>query len=322
LIARPFTVKTRTFLWLLLFLVPVALAILLSISQRREQGLLRMRIDQLNALLAARRSERGAIVRQLRDLEAQRSSLEAEIKRLPANLPPWERGVLEAASRAEKMADQGAGKGPGSGPPPIVISRPNEPFFRQLLGDPSYAAAVVTLEKQDMKARWGLLLADLKLDPAMEDKLVDLLTQRQMAYFDAAGISASSGPVGNLMAPTTHLINQEIAETFGPQVAAQIQEANLTQRLSQGVDDLAIRLNSTPAPLQPAQADQLNALLAQSFDGKRPDPGWVVPASVIDQAQAFLAPAQIGMLRQLQEEQQAAQTVSQTRAARGPDGRR
>ena len=201
-----------------------------------------------------------------------------------------------------------------------MVSRPNEPFFHQLLGDPSYSAAVVTLEKQEMKARWGLLLAALNLDPAMEDKLVDLLTQRQMAYFDASGLSGSSGPVGNLMAPTSRVINQEIAYNVWA-VAAQIQEANLTQRLSQGVDDLTVRLNSTSAPLQPAQADQLNALLAQSFGGKRPDPGWVVPESVIGQAQSFLAPAQIrrpaaapgGNSRR-------PRRCLQARAARGPGG--
>ena len=56
----------------------------------------------MNALLAARRSERETVVRQLRALEAERASIETDIKSLPSNLPPWERGMLDAASLAEK----------------------------------------------------------------------------------------------------------------------------------------------------------------------------------------------------------------------------
>ena len=124
--------------------------------------------------------------------------------------------VVAARLAAEKAAAGPAGTGSASAPPSSVEARSVEPFFRQLLNDPAYSTAVLTFVKQQTEARWGLLLASLNLDPSAEDQLVNLLTQRQMVYFDAAGMVGNTGQTGAVMAPTTKAISQEIAATFGP----------------------------------------------------------------------------------------------------------
>jgi len=308
--------NSRTLFWSFLFLLPPAVAAVLSISLQREQAALRKGIAQMSGIMAQRHSNRDAAAEKVSQLDSQRDALKADLKRLTPGLSSWQRGMLAAQVLAAQLAAaHPAGKGSASAPPPIVEARAVEPFFRQLLGDPAYSAAVFTFVKQQTEARWGLLLATLNLDPSAEDKLVNLLTQRQMVYFDAAGIVGNSGPTtGAAMDPTAKAISQEIAATFGPQVAAQVQAANVTQRLTQGIDDVTTRLSYTSTPLQPAQSDELTGLLVQSFAGTRPQARWVFPDTVIEQAKSFLAPTQVNALQQLQEEQKA---FVQNQAAQG-----
>jgi hypothetical protein len=97
-------------------------------------------------------------------------------------------------------------------------------------------------------------------------------------------------------------------------VERQFTAANNSKQFYAGMDDMATRLSPTAAPLTAGQEDQLVGLITQTF-GLNDRSRWTVSDEMIAQAQAFLAPPQLEVLRQIQEERQAAARDAPPRGA-------
>jgi hypothetical protein len=311
--------NSRTLFWSIAFLLPVALAIALLIPLRREHAALLASVGQWKALVLKHETSLANVAQQRTHLADQKKAMAAIVKRLGTGLSPWQRWNLDVLNEAMRLSAE-AGSKPQAGHgslPPIVQFSDARPYFRELLGDPAYAKAVSALMKQQAEVAFGRMLASLNLSAADQDKLEDLLVQREMAPADAAGLLGTTLGTGPVARPTLRAISQEIQATFGPQVAQQYRVANKTETISAGMDDLADRLSYTSTPLAAAQADQLYGMLSQA----NPSPyggmtHWQVPDEVISQAQGILAAPQLEALVQIQEEQQAGLENRKVREAR------
>ena len=75
--------NSRTLFWSFLFLLPIAVAAVLSVSLQREQAALRTGITQMSGLSVQRHANRDAVALRLSELDAERGIVvEADLKLL------------------------------------------------------------------------------------------------------------------------------------------------------------------------------------------------------------------------------------------------
>jgi len=295
--------KPRAIFWGIAFVVPVALAITLSIRLQRERAVLLSGIAQWGAVLHQHQGSLAETPEPTKSLAGQKAVTEGGLDRSTPGLSPWQRRMLAVQRLAAQLAAENRPR--AKSPPPIVEFSPTRPYFRELLGDVSYAKEVTALMKQRAETEMGGLFASLHLAPEAQDKLEDLIAQRDMAEADAASLVGGTGmSPGVAMREARTQIAQEILATFGPDVSDQFLAANNNIRFNLAMDDMATRLSYTSSPMTIQQQGQLVGMLDEALDGGKGNQSrWILPDGVIDQAQGFLAAPQVDVLRQIQAEQ-------------------
>lgn len=214
--------------------------------------------------------------------------------------------------------------------------------WNEMLGNPEFARAFALQQRGRLDARYGDLFKRLNLPPAQLERLKDLLTDRQTVWADVMAAAREAGLNGRenrdelrqLAQQAQAEIDAHITATIGPDGFAQLQQFERTQPQRAAVNQLEQRLSYTGTPLQPAQADQLIAILSETAAAggtpgatavqappHRPGTNGLITDAALLRAQGVLAPAQIEALRDLQAEQQAQRAMGDLlrRAGRGDD---
>jgi hypothetical protein len=314
--------KLKATFWTLGYALPIATIAGLLISLRIEHASLEARVTRMQTAPARIELQSPASTEQTRDIEANKAVNNARMKKDSTALTPAQKRWLDLVQTwAQIKAKSGtANQGTQSAEPPYpptIFYSISRPYFPQLLGNPDYDKAASILMKQIVEEKYGRLFATLQLSPGDQDKLADLVAQRDMLREDAVGLMgrdvdpALRAAVNN---PTAREISSEIRTTFGAKVAQQVQTyAGLVQFYTV-TDAMEARLSFTPTPLQPAQADQLVGMLSGAL-GRISTKYFEVPDSVVEQSASVLSAPQIAVLRQLQEELTTRLQVREARQA-------
>ena len=188
-----------------------------------------------------------------------------------------------------------------------VNSHPGRNYYRKLLYDPEYAQAVGVLQRQRSERRFGRLFAALNLPPEKQAKLEDILVERFMIKEDVAGLASDVDLDQRRALKTTAMrdLKGRIVDELGAEVAKKVKEYSFTYELREAVDRLETRLGYTATPLQPAQYDQVFALLIRVVGPKVTTQYWDMPDLVLTQATTVLSAPQLNLLKQIQEEQRS-----------------
>ncbi len=210
---------------------------------------------------------------------------------------------------------------------------------------PEFQKMLALQERGKVDEKYAALFKKLKLSPDELARLQTLLADRQGAFADAMMAAGAQGLTGkearqvaNEVAKASQKdITASIKDLLGPQRFNQFQSYERTQPQREMVDQLAQRLSYTSTPLTPRQQDQLVTVLATAAAPPKTNPAGApkakpaapIPAlpgalsgmgigsgaqapivdAAVGKAQAFLSPRQIAALQQLQQEQNAQQTL-------------
>jgi hypothetical protein len=306
----------RAFFWTVAFVLPVTAAIVVSISLQRERTAMEAMIAQLTASSLQIDSSQQENTTQRQASEQERNSIEADIKKIGSTLSPWQKRLMAVTQAASQVSAEARPRGTA------LLDQPSatQLYFPQLLNDPVYHNAVAALEKQEVEEKFGRLFDALALSPADQGKLESLLTQQQMARVDAREL-ANSGPkpasptatgaqamqaeLSTASSDAVKPVNKEIQTAFGGDIWHKISAYEGILQFYNTTDEMETRLQYSPTPLAPGQADQVVGLLVQALGPKVYSSYWIVPQSVIAQAPSVLSPPQVDVLITIQQEQKA-----------------
>lgn len=212
-----------------------------------------------------------------------------------------ERAWLGLGAKASVPARGAASGGPGLS----VQSKAGKIYFPELLADPEYSRAASVIERLQIETDYSRLFATLKLTAAEREKLVQLLTEREMAKQDIFGLEASAAPAEVMQhrVQAAREWKSRLKEEFGSECVQAVDAYDGTILLRFAVAALETRLRHTETPLTPAQAERLHAALVAALGAKVGSRYWSIPDGVIAQMQMELAPPQMATLKQIQEEQ-------------------
>jgi hypothetical protein len=211
---------------------------------------------------------------------------------------------------------------------------------------PEFQKLLALQQGGQVDTRYAALFKKLHLSPEETLRLESLLTEKQNAVADVMlavhdqGLTGkdASAVTNQLLRAENQQINASIKDLLGPQRFGQYQTYEQTQPQRQTVDQLAQRLSYTNTPLTPAQSDRLVQVLASNATIKTVDPttgqtvtvrpstnplpgsltGLGIPSNnyapitntAVAKAESFLAPQQTAALAQMQQAQQAQQTIN------------
>lgn len=268
-------------------------------SLRKEGVSLRAQIAQSQMSLAAKTLALQDAAERLRRLDAQRTAASGRLNALERSLSPEKRRLMAffEAYMSQHPPDRR----------PLILNTAGRPYFPELLNNPEYADAVRVVTQQIVETKYGRLLARLNLGTIAQDRLEDLLTQREMARIDADGLLGPDAGQTERMATksnTVRDINEDIQTELGSQVSNALRAFSGKALYYEAMDDLETRLSYTTTPLQPEQAEHLVGLLSQAL-GRVGSIYWNVPDNVVAQSENVLSPPQVAALKQIQEEQRA-----------------
>lgn len=212
---------------------------------------------------------------------------------------------------------------------------------------PEFQQLIALQQRAKIDAKYAGLFKKLNLSPAQQQQLESLLADRQSAFADAmiaAHDQGLSGKDARQMAATVARatdkeIDGSIKSLLGQDGYKEYHNYERTMPQRETVTQLAQRLSYTSSPLTAHQQDQLVQTLATTVNPKPirnangtvtkparqpttvpPVPGLsgfgiassstaVITPAAINRAQNFLSPQQLTALQQMQQEQQAQQTL-------------
>lgn len=222
-------------------------------------------------------------------------------------------------------------------PPPIGTDTPS-PNAEKLAqtNTPEMQRLMDLRTRSALDRQYAALFKYLALPPDKLQKLVQLLQDRQNIFHDVVTVMRSQGiaPIPENSDKIQALVNNAAAEidsqihsALGDDAYARYQDFELTQMQRQTADRVQQRLSYTAEPLTDSQYAQLVNVIAQVTPtkadaatrpsrGKAVDTALVTPV-VIDLARAFLSPAQLAALQQIQAEQEASAQLARQTAGNG-----
>jgi hypothetical protein len=308
---------------------------------------------------ALNRTERSDLQRRIWELE--RQNRELRDASAAANRSGRAADPATAGSAPERASGRPARPDPGRD-----LAQFNA--LREAVARPDVQALVQTQVRGAVESRYGPLLRSLNLTPDRQEQLRRLLVERTLSAQDVLtaafdqGLDARDNPasVRKLLADAQEEVNRSIRSTVGEPAFNQLVAYEQTLPQRGVVTELQARLAGSESSLTPAQADQLVALLAAN-----PPPRTTVPATrltaesgtlaaswlaagplaalasgdasrapaispaAVAQAPAFLTPAQVTALQDLQRQQETQQQLRQVlqealppRPGAPPGGRR
>lgn len=290
------------------------------------------------------REERSELQRRVWDLERQNR----ELREAAAGASSSDPAKVRAPQSLGAGSDRPGARGPRPDP-----ARDLAQFaaLREAVARPEVQALVQTQVQGAVEARYGPLFRSLNLSPERQAQLRRLLVERTLSAQDVLtaaldqGLDPRENPAGlrKLLADAQEEVNRSIRTNVGEPAYNQLvgYEQTLPQRAV--VNELQGRLASSEAPLTPAQADQLVAVLAANPPPRTSAPAgrtaaeagslaatWLaagplggvlggdaagrtpaITPAAIAQAPAFLGPTQVAALQDLQRQQEAQRQLRQ-----------
>ena len=244
--------------------------------------------------------------------------------------------IADNAERAQRRSSSSRGQPPGDGAPPADGRQgPGGGQSRQsntraaVLESEEGQRLMKSQQRGTIEMRYAGLFKALNLPPAQLAKFKDLLLEKQnvsrevMAVAREQGLDprANSAEMQQLIQQFSNDVDETIKAAIGQDKFDQYQTYDQTQRQRAFASQLEQRLSYTGSPLTQAQTDQIISLLAGgetapsgrgssralSFGwgtgyGPGGGGGMSISNKAIREAQAFLNPEQIDVLRQMQAE--------------------
>lgn len=204
---------------------------------------------------------------------------------------------------------------------PPAPSGPHGEIFSELMGDPAYVGALSRQLRWVAECLYARALNRLSLAPEVRSQVIkklgdQLMIENEVEYVAEEGGIAADDHDRRIQALRSKLegeISLEIKALLGPAAYDQFMQAPRVIGSQETVEAFATRLSYSEEPLQPVQADQLNALLHSRRGwqpGKRSTSKGidVITDAQLATAATFLSPGQVAQLREFREEQQASIT--------------
>ena len=168
--------------------------------------------------------------------------------------------------------------------------------------------------RDGLSTTWGLLFKSLNLSPDQENKLQDLLAEREAnnitveAAAQAKGLDESAPEIQALDDQLDAANKAAIRQLLGKAGYDAVRDYRHAEEVIPVVDQLAASVYNMAEPLTGDEAMALTRVLADS--SQKNDSGRVIGGTVnwdqaMVRAQAILSPAQIGALANLKEQAQA-----------------
>ena len=195
------------------------------------------------------------------------------------------------------------------------------------------------LKKGMLDTSYAALFRRLKLNPQTLDALKELLVERQTTDFDIMRVIRERGLSpdddvsyamwAKLQAVATHDVDERIRALLGEEGFRRFSPYANSEGQHQTYEDLAAHLRYTDSPLTDDQVDRLVALTAAGRAVQFPDRdavppetfGWMIPDSVVTEAESFLSPRQMDSLRKLKEWRDGRVQITAMNRAAAVEGR-
>ena len=248
-------------------------------------------------------------------LEHKLQAAKADLARIAA-----ERGAPTAATARPPAADL----------PPHRGRRMDMPDFSS---DPEIAPLLLRQRQRQISNRYALLFSRLGLAAEQREKLEALLAEKQLSHFDAMGLARRQGlgrdEAMELARQSDAEADASILALLGDAGFAKLQEYDRSYAQRTTVNTIATQLGIAGAALSSDQQERLVSVLAAHSVADEPaggpgGPGWRLPfapgadqaeiraffeskgasdAEALQQASAFLNPAQLEAVRQAQQDE-------------------
>lgn len=193
----------------------------------------------------------------------------------------------------------------------------------RLMADPEIASLMLSQQKGALDQRYAALFRQLGLDPQQTEALRNLLAERQLARMEAGVMARAEGldrdnrgGMRELFTEANNDTEQKLQALLGPDRFNTLKTYEQTLNERARVDQFALRLSYSPAPLQSYQSDALVQALASVKYPRLPGRSATeaetavflgairaYDAKILARSQAVLSPAQLEALRQFQQEQ-------------------
>jgi hypothetical protein len=259
------------------------------------------------------RQERTQLIQQQAKLAAARFASDEQVRAIALDERQQEndlsgmelgrRRLIERAWRRFEAQPDALPTAPGL----LIQSKAGKIYFPELLAEPKYSQAAFTVERLQIETDYGRLFALLELAPGEQERLIQLLTEREMAKQDILGLTSDANDHDAM----THRVqaarewSRRVKEELGSACLQAIEEFDGQVRLRAMIADLDTRFSHTETPLAPLQAEQLLRALIAALGPKIGTRYWSIPDRVIEQMRPNFSSAQIAKLEQIQEEQLA-----------------
>ena len=192
------------------------------------------------------------------------------------------------------------------------------------MNDPEAQRLSALQQRAQISSRYAGLFRSLALSTDKLAQMKDLLLEKQTARNDVLLAAAQQGinpltdpgALRKLESDLQAEIDNKIKTTLGPDGFAQFQAYQQTQGQRGVVGQLQESLSYTAAPLTPAQSEQMVTILGQTgpprgANGAASANNGTVTDATIAAAQGVLAPTQIQVLQEIQQQQQAGAALQQ-----------
>ena len=284
----------------------VVATIAATVSLRAEAGRLRGEARRLHAAADTLGVQARTCGDALRAIESDEAGQTKTAEALGARLSPALRRLVSrglAEIHAQTVSDTVE---PRHEPPlSLIQSKAGKIYFAELLDRPDYARAVAAVERVEMEAAYAPLFHELGLSPGQRARFADLLVDREMAKQDILGLESDASTATRHRVDAAREWRTRATQVLGPAALKQFFAYDGTRLLRAGVEQLELRTSYTETPLGADQAAAALGALVTALGGNVGSRFWTIPDDVIEKLRGTLAPGQIAVLGQIQQEQLA-----------------
>jgi hypothetical protein len=253
-----------------------------------------------------------------RALEARRAELDARFRSAQRD--------LQEARRTRLALEQRAAAPPALPPAGADLAGAGSSDSRSawFAAHPEARRRYLQAFREGLVTTWGLLFQRLNLSPDQEEKLKDLLAQREdnditvEAAAGARGLDEAAPEIQALDDQLDAANKAALRDLLGKAGYNAVRDFLHDEQVIPLVDQLAGSVYASPTPLTGDQAVALTQALADSSQKK--ESGRVIGGTIdwdqaIARAQSILAPAQLAAFSSLQQQAQAQAQIKQMMAA-------